>query len=141
MAGNETVGLVEILFLYVEVFLDPLHLAHAPYAIIEDTAQYVANGTIDHQYPGIEPRGHQSQQHGFAGEGTETASQESCQEHSPIAVLGEKTYYEIHRFMLVRNKVTAASTKKRIFVRRELVRAMKWPMIGLTEIIMMWKVR
>ncbi len=98
-------------------------------------------GTIDHQYPGIEPRGHQSQHHGFAGEGEEAASQESCQEHSPIAVLGEKTYYEIHRFMLVRNKVTAASTKKRIFVRRELVRAMKWPMIGLTEIIMMWKVR
>jgi hypothetical protein len=43
--------------------------------------------------------------------------------------------------MPVRNKVIAASPKKRMFVRRVLVRAMKWPIIGLTEMSMMWKAR
>ena len=78
-ASQETMSLVEVFFLDVQVFLYPLHLTHAAYTVVDDAAKYVADGAVDHQDPGVETCSYQSHHHSFAGEGEETASEEGGQ--------------------------------------------------------------
>ena len=101
---------VEVFLFHVEVLFYPLHLTQSSDVVVKDAAQHIASRAVDHQYPRVEAGGHQCDDDRLAGKREETASQEGCQKHPPITVLGQEVNDEVHRLKTVSKKTVIRMT-------------------------------
>ena len=129
-ARHEAFSLLHVLLLDFQVFLYPIQFAHAAHKVVEHRAQHVADGAIDDEEPGIEPRCQQAEHDGFAGKGKDAACQKGGHQHAPIAVVLQNVYEGIHRLRMVMVSISARTTKNTMLVIRVEVNTARWATNG-----------
>ena len=113
---------VYLLFLHLEVFLNPVDASQASHVVTRHAAYRIAQGGRQYADSWTEPDVDQRHQHQFGTEGNDAAGQQGRNEQSDIAPVDEQLYQCVYKSvhtlkMNNRNNNTSEQVKKMLELR------------------------